>query len=84
MEKLKITINGIRFTVFTRDGETFLCTGDNVTGELKFDFTGEVADYGTVVGATSVVSGKTENVDELYAKWLHKTSFYREVIGVKY
>ena len=84
MEKLKITIGGVKFTVFQRDGETFLCTGDNITGEIEFDFAGEVADYGTVVGATSVVSGKTTDVDELYEKWLIKTSFYREVIGVKY
>lgn len=84
MEKLKITINGIRFTVFTRDGETFLCTGDNVTGELKFDFTGEICDYATVTGATSVVSGKTNDVDELHARWLAQTSFHREVMGIKY
>lgn len=84
MEKLKITIDGVKFTIFTRDGETFLCTGDNVTGEIEFDFTGETGDGYTVVGATSVVSGKTENVDELYKEWLHKTSFYREVIGVAY
>ena len=83
MEKLKITIGGTKFTVFHHNGETYLCTGEP-TGEIKFDHAGEVADYATVVGATSVVSGKTSDVDELYKEWLHKTSFYREVIGVKY
>ena len=81
---LKITIGGVRFTVFQRNDETFLCTGDNVTGEIKFNGAGEVADYYDVIGATTVVSGKTENVDELYKEWLHKTSFYREVIGIQF
>jgi hypothetical protein len=79
----KFVRNGVKFSIFERDGETYLCTG-NPTGELKFDFAGEVADYAVVVGATSVVSGETDDLDELYEKWLHQTSFHREVLGVKY
>ena len=81
---IKITINGTKFTIFQKSGETFLCTGDNVTGAIKLDYAGETGDCYTVVGATSVVSGKTSDVDELYERWLNKTSFYREVIGIKY
>ena len=84
MEKLKITIGGTKFTVFHHNGETYLCTGDNITGEIEFDHAGETGDYAVVVGATSVVSGKTNNIDELYEEWLRRTSFYREVIGVTY
>lgn len=77
----KFVKDGVMFTTFIRNGEQFLCTG-NPTGELKFDYAGEVADYYDVIGATSVVSGR-ENIDELYAKWLDHTAFYRE-IGVKF
>lgn len=80
---IKITINGTKFTVFEKDGELYLCTG-NPTGELKFDYASETGDYAVVVGATSVVSGKTTDVDKLYEEWLRRTSFYREVIGVTY
>jgi len=80
---MKVTINGVKFSIFQKGGETFLCTG-SPTGELKFDFAGEICDYCHVIGATSVVSGETDDVDELYERWLNKTSFYREVIGVKY
>lgn len=74
--------NGTQFTVFEKNGETFLCTGTDVTGKLKFDYAGEIADYYDVVGATSVVSG-TGSVDELYAKWLSATEFYRS-IGIQF
>lgn len=77
----KFERNGIVFTVFEKDGENYLCTG-RVTGELKFNYAGEISDYYEVVGATSVVSGKKE-VDELYQEWLEKTRFYRE-LGIKY
>ena len=77
----KFVKNGTQFTVFEKYGETFLCTG-NVTGEIKFDFAGEVADYYDVVGATSVVSG-TGNVDELYEEWIRQTEFYRS-IGIQF
>lgn len=80
---IKFVKNGVVFSVFERDGETYLCTGKNVTGELKFEFVGEVADYCSVVGATSVVSGRG-TVNELYEKWLATTSFHREVLGVVY
>ena len=83
MKTITITINGTKFSIFERDGETYLCTGP-VTGEIKFDHAGETGDCYTVVGATSVVSGKTTDVDKLYEEWLRRTSFYREVIGVKY
>ena len=76
-----IIINGVRFTTFVRNGERYLCTGD-VDGTVKFAFAGEVADYCTVVGATSVVSGNL-TVHELYEKWLDRTEFYRS-IGLKF
>lgn len=74
--------NGTKFTVFERDGKKYLCTGEP-TGELWLEYVGEVSDYVTVPGATSVVSGTDMTVDELYAKWLDKTEFYRS-IGIKY
>jgi len=73
--------NGTEFTVFQRDGETYLCTG-NPSGRLKFAFIGEICDYCTVEGATSVVFGDG-SIEELYNKWLSATEFYRS-IGVKY
>ena len=77
----KFERNGVKFTVFERDGETYLCTG-KPSGKFQFHFAGEVADYYDVVGATSVVSG-TASIDELYEKWLETTQFYRS-IGIKY
>jgi hypothetical protein len=77
----KFEKNGVMFTVFEKDGETYLCTGEP-TGEIEFDYAGDVADYYEVVGATSVVSGK-KSIDELYAEWLEVTKFYREC-GIKY
>lgn len=77
----KFERNGVLFTTFIRNGEQFLCTG-NPTGELKFDYAGEVADYYDVIGATSVVSGNL-SIDELYNKWLEATSFYRS-IGIEF
>lgn len=77
----KFVRNGVKFTMFEHDGETYLCTG-NPTGELKLDYVGEIADFITVAGATSVVSGSL-SIDELYEKWLDQTAFYRS-IGVKF
>ena len=77
----KFERNGTTFTTFVLNGERYLCTG-NLTGEIKFDFTGEICDYCTVVGATSVVSGK-KSIDELYKEWLKATEFYR-VIGIAF
>ena len=78
-----VVINGTKFTMFERNGERFLCTGD-VTGKFQFNFAGEVADYYTVVGATSVVSGDIGvTTDELYNKWLKSTEFYRS-IGIQF
>ena len=77
-----IIIGGTRFSTFIRNGERYLCTG-NVDGTIKFDYAGEVADYYSVTGATSVVSGVNATVDELYQKWLEATSFYRS-IGVEF
>ena len=77
----KFEKNGVLFTAFERNGELYLCTG-SPTGELDFDYAGEICDYCTVVGATSVVSGK-KTVDELYIDWLKVTEFYREC-GIKY
>lgn len=59
----KFERNGVMFTAFEHNGETYLCTG-NPTGELKLEFIGEIGDYCYVVGATSVVSGKNKSVDE--------------------
>ena len=73
--------NGIKFTAFEKNGETFLCTGEP-TGELKLDYVGEICDYATVAGATSVVSGKC-SVDELYTMWLDRTEFERS-IGIQF
>ena len=78
----KFERNGVQFTVFERDGETYLCTGEP-TGELRLSWAGEVADYCAVTGATSVVSG-TASIDELYDKWLEQTKFYREVLGIQF
>lgn len=78
----KFERNGVLFTTFERDGELYLCTGEP-TGEVKFSFAGEIRDYYEVVGATEVVSG-TKSIDELYAEWLDKTQFQREVLGIKY
>ena len=71
----KFERNGTTFTTFVLNDERYLCTG-NPTGELKFDFTGEIYDYCTVVGATSV--------DQLYAEWLEVTRFNREVLGIEF
>lgn len=79
----KFVKGGVLFTTFVKDGERYLCTGE-VTGELKFSWAGEVADYYDVIGATSVVSGDiSSSVDELYAKWLNTTELYRS-IGVTF
>ena len=77
----KFERDGVVFSVFERDGETFLCTG-SVSGKIKLAYVGEIADFYTVDGATSVVSG-TETVEELYGKWLSATEFYRS-IGIRY
>ena len=77
----KFERNGVLFSTFEKNGEQYLCTG-SPTGELRFDYAGEVADYCRVVGATSVVSG-TGTIDELYNEWLSATEFYRS-IGIKY
>lgn len=74
--------NGTIFTAFEHAGETYLCTG-NPTGKFEFAWAGEFNDYYDVVGATSVVSGNL-SIDELYEKWLDRTSFYREVLGIRY
>lgn len=78
----KFERDGIMFTTFDHNGETYLCTGEP-TSELEFDYAGEISDYYLVVGATSVVSGKKE-VDELYQEWLEQTRFQREVLSIKY
>ena len=78
----KFSRNGVNFSTFTRDGETYLCTGEP-TGRLKLAYVGEIADYCTVEGATSVVSG-VNTVDELYNKWLRATEFEREVLGIQF
>ena len=77
----KFERDGVQFSVFEAGGETYLCTGEP-TGELKFEFSGEIADYCTVVGATSVVSG-AKNLDELYQEWLEVTEFER-TLGIKF
>ena len=78
-----IIIGGTKFTTFVRDGIRYLCTGE-VTGKLKFAWSGEIADYAYVTGATSVVSGDAgSSIDELCADWLETTEFDR-IIGVKY
>lgn len=79
----KFEKNGVQFTTFERNGERYLCTG-NVTGEIKIDFIGELGDYCTVTGATSVVSGKNKTVDELYRDWLKITEFERNELGIEY
>ena len=77
----KFVKNGVEFTTFIRDGERYLCTGEP-TGELQFSWAGELADYCTVTGATSVVSGNCD-IDELYNEWLLTTEFYRS-IGIEF
>lgn len=79
----KFERNGINFTMFETAGEKYLCTGDNVTGEIEFAFAGEVADYCSVKGATSVVYGAGKTTDELYQEWLKATEFQRS-IGIKF
>ena len=79
----KFERNGIMFTAFKHNGETYLCTG-NPTGELKFEFAGEICDYCTVTGATSVVSGRGKTTEELYQEWLKATEFQRNVIGISF
>lgn len=79
----KFERNGTTFTTFVLNDERYLCTG-NPTGELKFDFTGEIYDYCTVVGATSVVSGRGKTTEELYQEWLKATEFQRNVIGISF
>lgn len=78
----KFEKNGVVFTTFESEGETYLCTGEP-TGVVEFDYAGEYLDCYTVVGATSVVSGKGKSIDELYETWLEQTKFYREC-GIKY
>lgn len=78
----KFERDGVQFTTFENGGETILCTGEP-TGELKFEFSGEIADYCTVVGATSVVSGKGD-IDELYQEWIKTTEFERNVLGITF
>ena len=78
----KFERNGVMFTAFEHNGETYLCTG-NPTGEIKLDFIGEIRDYYYVVGATSVVSGN-KSVDELYTEWLGMTEYQREVLNITY
>ena len=73
---------GVKFSTFIRNGERYLCTGTDVDGTVEFAWSGEIADYAYVTGATSVVSGNL-SIDELYAKWLDHTAFYRS-IGVKF
>lgn len=77
-----IIIDGIKFTVFEKDGVQYLCTG-SPTGELKFAYAGEFIDYYCVVGATSVVSGH-KSVDELYNDWLEATEFMRNALGIQF
>lgn len=77
-----IIIGGTKFTTFIKNGERYLCTGEP-TGELKFSWAGEICDYYTVAGATSVVSGN-ETVEALYAKWLDHTEFQRNVLGIEF
>lgn len=79
----KFERDGIIFTTFEHNGETYFCTG-NPTGKLKIDFIGELGDYCTVIGATSVVSGKDKTVDELYSDWLSVTEFERNELGIEY
>ena len=80
----KFERDGVKFTTFSKGGETYLCTGE-VTGEVKFTFAGEIRDYYTVTGATSVVSGAVGIcLDELYTEWCRLTEFNRECLGVKY
>lgn len=79
----KFVKGGVLFTAFESDGVNYLCTG-NPTGKFQFNFAGETADYYTVVGATSVVSGGIDaTTDELYNKWLEATEFYRS-IGIQF
>lgn len=78
-----IIIGGTRFSTFIRNGERYLCTG-SPTGEIKFAWAGEIADYCVVTGATSVVSGVNATVDELYTMWLDRTEFQREVLGITF
>ena len=85
MEKIevkKFERDGVLFSSFTRNGKTFLCTG-NPTGRIELAYIGEIADYYEVIGATSVVSGVNATVDELYNEWLDRTAFWRSV-GAKY
>ena len=44
----KFERDGVIFTVFEHNGETYLCTGEP-TGEFHFDYAGEFIDYYTVV-----------------------------------
>jgi hypothetical protein len=78
----KFEKNGVLFTTFESDGVRYLCTGEP-TGEFKLEFSGEYLDCYSVVGATSVVSGKGD-IDELYDAWLKETEFKREVLGITF
>ena len=78
----KFERDGVIFTVFEHNGETYLCTGEP-TGEFHFDYAGEFIDYYTVVGATSIVAGN-KSVDELYGDWLKVTEFERNALGIQF
>ena len=73
----KFEKDGVKFTTFERDGELYLCTG-SPSGEIEFEYAGEICDYAKVVGATSVAHSSSKSVDELYAEWLSVTEFVRE------
>ena len=73
----KFERDGVIFTVFSKDGIKYICTG-KPTGEIEFTYSGEYLDYFVVVGATSVVAGKNKSIEELYAEWLECTEFVRE------
>ena len=73
----KFEKDGVKFTTFERDGELYLCTG-SPSGEIEFEYAGEICDYFVVVGATSVVHASNKSSDELYTEWLEVTEFVRE------
>ena len=73
----KFERDGVIFTVLSKDGIKYICTG-KPTGEIEFEYAGEICDYAKVVGATSVVHASNKSSDELYAEWLSVTEFARE------